>query len=271
MQMVFVARDTSMHHIIRGRVSPPDDADVRRAVRKIVHFWMTGHYLIAKEQPASLDSAHTSRPGNNKNNNNNSSGRNSNHNHSSNSHTNNSASTSSNSSSGGNNDNAMFLLAMQQDILAGGRATSFAGQGLGTGLAQGPGLGPRLGSGSGLGSSLGGIRDIEEARGRDSGRDVSNISGGNGSSSGNSSGSGGIINHPLDRVVRHEIGVSWSHVSTNEPTSVTIPGGGDTGGGAGGGGGGGSLGGLNEYEHVDDEGISYHLSTTLILVAIHTA
>ena len=48
MQMVFVARDTSMHHIIRGRVSPPDDADVRRAVRKIMHFWVTGHYRIAK-------------------------------------------------------------------------------------------------------------------------------------------------------------------------------------------------------------------------------
>ena len=168
----------------------------------------------------------------------------------------------------------MFLLAMQQDILAGGRATSFAGQGLGTGLAQGSGLPPGSGPGSGLGSSLGGIRDIEEARGRDSGRDLVNISGGNSGGSGSSgSGSGGGgVNHPLDRVVRHEIGVSWSHVSTNEPTGVTIPGGGGTGGSSGGGaGGGGSLGGLNEYEHVDDEGISYHLSTTLTLVAIHTA
>lgn len=49
MQMIFVARETSMHHIIRGRFTPSDDANMRRALQKVVNFWTTGHYLIAKD------------------------------------------------------------------------------------------------------------------------------------------------------------------------------------------------------------------------------
>ena len=120
------------------------------------------------------------------------------------------------------------------------------------------------------------MRDIEEARGtRDSGRDVSTSNGnsnGNSSGSGTSAGSGssagnGItISSHADGVIRQEMmGVSWlsqgGTVATREPTGgapMTM-----TGGGSGGGR---SLGGMNEYEYVDDEGTMIQPHALIIIV-----
>ena len=128
------------------------------------------------------------------------------------------------------------------------------------------------------------MRDIEEARGtRDSGRDVSTSNGnsngnssgrGTSAGSGSSAGNGITISSHVDGVVRQEMmGVSWPHaaVATREPTggaTMTMTGGGSGGGGSGGGGGGGgrSLGGMNEYEYVDDEGTMIQPHALIIIV-----
>jgi hypothetical protein len=108
--MIFIARDTSMHHVMRNRFSPPEDADVRRAAQKLLKFWTTGHYVIAKDAPTprAKKGMHNHHH----------------HHHHHHQHGGDGHELPADPPAGGEAD--PFLSAMQRDILAGGRATTFA-------------------------------------------------------------------------------------------------------------------------------------------------